>query len=142
MTGLPALPVRRLAARLAFATSMVAGLMVALPLSAGELFQWKDASGVTHYSDAPPPSGKYQNRRITTAGAGTASETTAQAPVENSQCTTARANLALLEGEGPIQMQGSDGSGDGTAMNAEQREAQKQLAQAAINAYCSGAANQ
>lgn len=137
MTGLPALPVRRLAACLCLAF-----LMVALPLSAGELFQWKDASGVTHYSDAPPPSGKYQNRRISDAGAGTASETTAQAPVENSQCTTARANLALLEGDGPIQMQGSDGNGDGTAMNAEQREAQKQLAQAAINAYCNGASDQ
>lgn len=139
MTGLLALPVRRLAACLALVI-----LMVAVPLSAGELFQWKDASGVTHYSDAPPPSGQYQNRRITDEGAGTASEDTAQAPVENSQCATARANLALLEGEGPIQMQGSDGDGDGdgeaTAMNAEQREAQKQLAQAAINAYCSGAA--
>ncbi|WP_246606746.1 DUF4124 domain-containing protein [Novilysobacter antarcticus] len=137
MTGLLALPVRRLAACLALVT-----LMVALPLSAGELFQWKDASGVTHYSDAPPPSGQYQNRRITDSGAGTASEATAEATVENSQCTTARANLALLEGEGPIQMQGSDGDGEATAMNAEQREAQKQLAQAAINAYCGGAANQ
>lgn len=137
MTGLPALCVRRLAACLALAI-----LMVAVPLSAGELFQWKDASGVTHYSDAPPPSGKYQNRRITDAGAGTASEASPRAPVENSQCATARANLALLEGEGPIQMQESDGDGEPTAMNAEQREAQKQLAQAAINAYCNGASDQ
>lgn len=137
MTGLPLLPIRRFAVCLTIAT-----LMIALPLSAGELFQWKDASGITHYSDAPPASGKYQNRRITDAGAGVVSEASIDKPVENSQCATARANLALLEGEGPIQMQGSDADDEPTAMNTEQREAQKQLAQAAIKAYCNTATDQ
>ncbi len=137
MTALQVLPFRRLAACLA-----AAGLMVALPLSAGELYQWKDAGGVTHYSDAPPPSGTYKNRRITNTGAGTASETTAQAPAENTQCTTARANLALLEGEGPVSIKGDADGDEVTAMSAPQREAQKQLAEAAIKAYCAGPAAQ
>ena len=36
-----------------------AGLLVALvaaPALAGEVYKWKDAQGVTHYSDAPPAS--------------------------------------------------------------------------------------
>ena len=30
-------------------------IVLALPALAGEVYQWKDAKGVTHYSDAPPP---------------------------------------------------------------------------------------
>ena len=131
MTGLPVLPIRRFTVCLALAT-----LLLALPLSAGELYQWKDAQGVTHYSDAPPPNGNYQNRRITTAGAGVASEDSAEAPAESSQCTTARANLALLEGEGPVSMGSAEDEGEPVPMGADQRAAQKQLAEAAIKAYC------
>lgn len=118
-----------------------AALLVALPLAAGELYQWKDANGVTHYSDAPPPSGTYKNRRIHDGGtAGTAAEASEKAPAESSQCTTARANLALLEGDGPV---GIDSDGDGkpdNEMSADQRGAQKQLAEAAIKVHCSPAA--
>ena len=46
---------------------MFAGLAllvaVAAPAVAGELYQWKDANGVTHYSDSPPP-GKATRRTI------------------------------------------------------------------------------
>lgn len=133
MTGLPVLPIRRFAACLAVVT-----LLLALPLSAGELYQWKDAQGVTHYSDAPPPSGSYQNRRITNAGAGVASEDSAVAPAESSQCTTARANLALLEGDGPVSMGSAEDGAEPVPMGADQRAAQKQLAEAAIKAYCPG----
>ena len=131
MTGLPVLPLRRFAACLAMAT-----LLLAMPLSAGELYQWKDAQGVTHYSDAPPPNGSYQNRRITNAGAGVASEDVAEAPAESSQCTTARANLALLEGDGPVSMASTEDSAEPVPMGVDQRAAQKQLAEAAIKAYC------
>lgn len=120
-----------------------AALLVALPLAAGELYQWKDANGVTHYSDAPPPKGDYKNRRIHDGGsAGSANEASGKAPVEGSQCTTARANLALLEGDGPV---GIDSDGDGkpdNEMSADQRGAQKQLAEAAIKVHCTTAAGQ
>lgn len=133
MTGLHALPFRLLLACLA-----IAALLIALPLSAGELYQWKDAQGVTHYSDAPPADGAYENRRITNSGANIATETSDEAPVENSQCATARANLELLQGEGPVAVEGSadDAEGEPTAMSDAQRAAQRQLAEAAIAAYC------
>ena len=28
---------------------------------AGEVYQWKDANGVTHYSQTPPPKGVYNS---------------------------------------------------------------------------------
>ena len=31
--------------------------MVVSPLAAQTVYQWKDAKGVTHYSDSPPPKG-------------------------------------------------------------------------------------
>ena len=134
MTGLQVLVSPRFAAVIAAAV-----LLVALPLSAGELYQWKDANGVTHYADAPPSRGSYQNRRITDAGAGTANTAnaaSAEAPAENSQCLTARANLALLNGDGPVSMKGDTEGAEPTVMGTEQRAAQKRLSEAAIKAYC------
>ena len=134
MTGLQVLVSPRLAAVVAAAV-----LLVSAPLSAGELYQWKDANGVTHYADAPPSRGSYKNRRITDAGAGTANTASAastEAPAENSQCVTARANLALLYGAGPVSMKGGAEGAEPSAMGPEQREAQKRLSEAAINAYC------
>ncbi len=117
-----------------------AALLVALPLAAGELYQWKDAKGVTHYSDAPPPSGTYKNRRIHDGGsAGAASAASDKAPTESDQCITARTNVTLLERDGPV---GIDSDGDGkpdTEMTADQRSAQKQLAEAAIKVHCTAA---
>lgn len=117
-----------------------AALLIALPATAGELYQWKDASGVTHYSDAPPPNGDYKNRRINDGGAAGLASQASEAPVaESSQCKTARDNLALLQEEGPV---GVDSDGDGkpdSEMSAEQRAAQKQLAEAAIKVHCSAA---
>lgn len=52
------------------------------------------------------------------------------------QCSTARANLALLDGGGQV-MQDTNGDGKAdTALTQEQRSAQKGLAEAAIKAYC------
>ena len=121
------------------------GLGVALATlsvaSAGELYQWKDANGVTHYSDAPPPAGAdYQNRTIRDSGTASIKPDDAEAPAENTQCTTARANLELLQGEGPV---GTDTDKDGkpdAEFSAEQRAAQTQLAEAAIKVHCTVAA--
>jgi hypothetical protein len=121
-----------------------AGLLaIALPAVAGELYQWKDANGVTHYSDAPPPAGaNYRNRTISNRGSATVvADEAAAAPAEDSQCTTARANLALLQGEGPV---GADADNDGkpdAAFTADERAAQAQLAQAAIKVHCGTAAS-
>ncbi|MDH5824772.1 DUF4124 domain-containing protein [Luteimonas sp. RD2P54] len=109
---------------LAASTASVAG--------AQEVYQWKDASGVTHYSEAPPPSGSYQQRRITSSGASAGTDPTAAAApaAENPQCTTARSNIALLQGDGPVAQE------DGSELNEDERANQMELAQAAVRAYC------
>ncbi len=106
--------------------------------TAGEVYQWKDANGVTHYSQTPPAKGSYEQRMITSSGAAapTAAATEdSAAAAENPQCTTARANVATLQAEGDVQM---DAAGDGQlrVLNAEQRANQLELAQAAVKAYC------
>ncbi|NZA27065.1 DUF4124 domain-containing protein [Luteimonas sp. SJ-92] len=124
----------------------ILGTTLALALAAGatapvagaqEVYQWKDANGVTHYSESPPPSGSYQQRRITNSGASAGSDPTA-APVavaENPQCTTARNNIALLQGEGPVAQE------DGSELGEDERANQMELAQAAVRAYCTDGAS-
>ena len=43
-------------------------LSTAATASAANLYKWKDANGVTHYSERPPTGQKYETRRITTSG--------------------------------------------------------------------------
>lgn len=119
------------------AAGVAVALTFALPAAAGELYQWKDANGVTHYSDAPPPAGAdYKNRTISNRGSAAIATEKTEAPAESNQCTTARGNLALLQGEGPV---GADADGDGkpdAAFTADERAAQAQLAEAAIKVHC------
>lgn len=112
-------------------------LLASLPAVAGEVYQWKDANGVTHYSDAPPPTGEYSNRTIEqrTASADVAAAQ-AEAPPEDTACTDARSNLELLRSDQPI---GLDSDGDGepdSTLTPEQRTAQTTLAEAAIGVHC------
>ena len=73
---------------------------------------------------------------------GPAAETAQPAgkPVENAQCTTARANLQMLAStKGPIQ-QDTDGDGKpDTVLDDTGRENQRNLAEAAVKAYCTSA---
>jgi hypothetical protein len=115
--------------------------------AASEVYQWKDANGVTHYSQTPPAKGAYTQRMIShdgstapvvqTAASGATATTTADAGAStNPQCTTARKNIAALEGEAAVQ-QDTDGDGkpDKTLSDAE-RASQMEFAQAAVKAYC------
>lgn len=113
------------------------------PAVAGEVYQWKDANGVTHYSETPPPKGTYKQRSISSGGQAQAPMTTAAvAPVEDAQCTTARKNLALLQGKARLQV---DTDGDGkpeTPMSESDRANQLELAQATLKANCTAPAAQ
>src|SRR5690606_41550415 len=81
--AMPRLPLLALAAR----------LFIASTAYAAEVYQWKDANGVTHYSQTPPPRGSYQQRQITSVGASAAPQAArAEAPADNPQCVAARAN--------------------------------------------------
>lgn len=127
--------------RLTLVALLTAGLL-ATPAAAQELYQWKDANGVTHYSDTPPPTGEdHSVRYITQSGATPRTvEEPAAAPDGSAACQTARSNLQLLQGDGPV---GEDADGDGVPdaeLTDAQREAQMQLAEASIGVYCGGAA--
>ncbi|MBN6150337.1 DUF4124 domain-containing protein [Xanthomonas sp. AmX2] len=107
--------------------------------SAATIYQWKDAQGVTHYSESPPAGQKYEARRIDARGGTAIQAEAAGAPAENANCTTARKNLDLLNKPAPVM---SDNDGDGKPdgeLSAAQRESQKTLAEAAIKAYCTPA---
>ena len=76
-------------------------LATASTVQAQQVYQWKDKNGVTHYSDSPPPNQQAaQNRRINQYGAAaTDAPQPAGKPVENPQCTTARANLQAAQAQ-------------------------------------------
>jgi len=117
-----------------------AGLLVLLCAvgtlaSAQQVYEWKDAKGVTHFADNPPEGVKYENRRIDNRGSAVQ-----QAPVaaaaEDPQCTVARKNLELLSGSNPVRQ---DTNGDGKAdtdLDEAGRATQRNLAEASIKAYC------
>ena len=111
-------------------------LSTAATASAANLYKWKDANGVTQYSERPPAGKQYETRRITASGASQAEPATAAESAESEQCLGARRNLELLNGSGPV-MQDTDGDGKpDAALDDAQRGAQKQLAEAAAAAYC------
>lgn len=103
---------------------------------AGKVYQWKDAKGVTHYADSPPPGQQVKDRRIDNRGAPVAEETAVGKSVENPQCATARQNLQILAGNNGVQ-QDTDGDGKpDKTLNDEDRANQRGLAEAAVKAYC------
>ncbi|QNP41404.1 DUF4124 domain-containing protein [Lysobacter solisilvae (ex Woo and Kim 2020)] len=125
----------------------LAVLLAALPVFAAKVYQWKDANGVTHYSDAPPPSQQgVRNRDLKDArAASAAAEPTATAPADpvrltpgqdNPNCATYRSNLAQLQSSRPV---GEDANGDGkpdSEMNAGERAQQIEKTQRLLQAYC------
>ncbi|MGB3394269.1 MAG: DUF4124 domain-containing protein [Stenotrophomonas sp.] len=112
-------------------------LLTSATAVAGPLYKWKDANGVTQYSERPPQGQKYETRRITASGDPVVETEPATAKAEESpNCTSARNNLKLLAGSGPV-MQDTDGDGKPDAeLDQDQRAAQKQLAEAAAAVYC------
>ena len=120
-------PIRLLAAALALT-------VVAAPaLAQQRVYQWKDANGVTHYTDVAPKQG-HQTRDIDVRD-GKPAEAAAKQP-ESEQCTKARSNVARLQGGEPV---GIDTNGDGKPdrnMSADEHKAQLELNQAAVKAFC------
>lgn len=112
----------------------LAVLLLALPAFAGKVYQWKDASGVTHYSDAPPPGQQgVQNRQLKDGPAP--AEADAQ-PAEDPNCVIARRNLTQLKSDKPV---GLDANGDGKPdqqMSAEDRAKQVQQTEQMLKGFC------
>ena len=140
---------------LAAVLALVAGMAQA------QVYQWKDAKGVTHYGDAPPPKGQeYKTRSIATpaasasapaassSAAAAGSTATADKPAvatagaarAQANCQTATNNLTRLQAKGDI---GFDANGDGKpdkVMGADERAEQTRVAQQNVAAYCKGGA--
>ena len=119
--------------RLALAC-LLACLAFAAQAQSNGVYKWKDAKGVTHYSDTPPPAGRYGNV------APDASARVAAPAKPDPRCATARTNVERLKTGGADI--GLDANGDGkpdATMTAEQRGAQLKLAEAAVAAYCNPA---
>lgn len=123
--------------RLMTACAALVLAMVAMGSNASEIYQWTDARGVTHYSESPPPAGTaFQTRRITDSGASTQAVDPAPTQAEEAadpQCATARSNIEVLQGEGPVHQEDGDGTRE---LDADERANQLELAQAAVRAYC------
>ena len=129
--------------------------------SAGDVYQWKDAKGISHYSNTPPPSGAYKTRVVhsddtpaaapaaATASAApspTPSPTPATAPAaeanpgEDPGCAIARKDIELLQAQAPVLM---DSDGDGKPdkiLTDEDRAKHLQVAQSALKGRCAQAA--
>lgn len=111
------------------------------PAYAQKVYQWKDAKGVTHYSDSAPPGQKVQDRRIDSRGEPIPETVAGKAAVENPMCTTAKRNLTALASSSPVQ-QDTDGDGKpDKTLGEDDRNNQRGLAEAAVKAYCTPAAS-
>jgi hypothetical protein len=133
--------------------------LLAASAHAQTVYTWKDAKGVTHYSDAPPPKsvGKSQVKTVraptpastsaaaatpvagtTVAATAAAAKAATDVAAANARCSQARANLAALQGTAPVGLDADrDGKPDST-LSAEDRAAQVASMQAAIQRDCSG----
>ena len=114
------------------------------PLAAQQVYQWRDAAGVAHFSAQPPSQGQhYEARPIDprdTAPPAAAADGAKPAQAEDTACAAARANLALLQGNAQLMV---DSDGDGKpdkALSAADREKQRKLAEAMIAVKCADGA--
>jgi len=127
-------------------------LLLLAPLATAQVYKWTDAGGTVHYSEAPPAQGtKYV--KVTTTG--TVEPLVAPAPAETAprsetpdeparpmadtpenrgkMCATLEANLAALQGGGPVVMQQG---GKSVALDDAQRKQQVASVQAQYEQFC------
>ena len=115
---------------------VVVALLACGVAGAGDVYQWKDAKGVTHYSDAPPPKGQYQARDVSHRDIEATTASDSPAPVTNQNCAQAKINLDRLKTGGDM---GLDANGDGqpdAPFSDAERTRQTQMAEAKIKIYC------
>lgn len=131
--------------RPAIALLIATAVVVAAPASA-QIYKWKDAKGVTNYSESPPAKGAYtvqespRSAPVTPSpepgGSGTAAGTTATAgSAPDPRCDTARKNLLALQGKGGVTIDSNnDGKPDRTLSDAE-RASELEVTRSTLKAY-------
>ena len=132
----------RLMPVLLLAGALAPAMLPAAPLAAQQAYKWKDAAGVTHFTSEPPPTGQYEAREVdhrqAVSAAGDGPDAAdARKPSADAGCATARNNLALLAGDGPLSMD-TDGDGKAEPLSPADRDRQRALAQALIDVKCGG----
>ena len=116
-----------------FAIALALTVAAAPAMAQQRVYQWKDANGVTHYTDVAPKQ-SHQTREIE-VNDGKPAEGAAKQP-ESEQYTKARGNVARLQAGGPIGIDtNSDGKPDRN-LTADEHKAQLELNQAAVKAFC------
>lgn len=125
--------------RLALAALPCALLLLSMPLSAQQVYKWKDANGVTQYSSTPPSQGNYEAREVRNRPAAAPAAQAQLQASEDPACSTARSNLALLGTTAPLRV---DSDGDGKpdkTLGDEDRANQRALMEATIKVRCAAA---
>lgn len=127
----------------------LAVLLATCPLAFGQAYKWKDAQGVTHYSDTPPPGkAKVEQVKISTNAAAPVPAATTPAPPPSAApngtadtpanrkalCDQVRKNLAVLTNEKTITM--DDGKGGTKPVDDATRASEMQKARAQQTLYC------
>ena len=132
---------------------LVVALLVAVcPLAFGQAYKWKDAQGVTHYSDSPPPAGTKVEKIKTsgvvippagnpapaaasTAAAKPAAGAVADTPANRAKlCDQLRKNADTLSKEKNVSV--DDGKGGSRLLDDAGRARQVETTQAQITLYC------
>jgi hypothetical protein len=132
---------------------VLALLLAVCPLAFGQAYKWKDAQGVTHYSDSPPPAGtkveKIKTSGVVSAPAGDATPAPAASasaakpagsgmtdnPANRAKlCEGLRKNKEILDKEQTVSI--DDGKGGKTQLDAEARKRQVETNQAQLTLYC------
>lgn len=116
-------------------------LSLASVASAEQLYRWKDASGVVHYSDAPPAGGQpYETRAVIPDPPRPAADPTPKPVVaELTRCEQATRNLRVFEAGGAVSMD-LDGDGKPEALDATAREREFNRARELVRVECEEAA--
>ncbi|MET0936737.1 MAG: DUF4124 domain-containing protein [Luteibacter sp.] len=132
---------------------LVLALLVAVcPLAFAQAYKWKDAQGVTHYSDSPPPAGT-KVETIKTSGvvvppagpaaapapAASAAKAPAGTVVDNPAnraklCDQLKKNMDVLGTQAVVSM--DDGKGGSQQLDPNARKRQIDLTQAQMTIYC------
>ncbi len=128
------------------------GLLAAVAATAGhsadKVYKWKDASGVVHFSDAPPPKGtEFNNVRIVNqstaitqaqappaTGEAAAGETKPADEGNAARCASAQDRVALLSSAQPLTVQQD---GKYVPMTPADRAAELSIAKATVASLCS-----
>ena len=119
------------------------------PTAAPRIYTWRDAQGVVHHTDTPPPSQqkgvseqliKRPQKAAEPAPSTSSGPLTQAAPTPEAtyakSCEAAQKNLGMLTSKDIEVMTGGPGQADAVKMDAAQRAAATDRARAQVRAYC------